>query len=273
MNEQALTPATTPISWSGTFPQNYEDNLKFIFGPYADDLANRVDLPSGNILELACGTGQVTQRLAAKLNRDVNIWATDLSPDMMAVAQQKVNAQNISWAQVDMCAIPYSEAYFDVVVCQFGLMFAPDKLKALQEIYRVLNKGGRLIFNTWGLLANNKVFQIFNETLVNLMNFDLAGAEQGPFSLQDEQAVRRLLSSAGFSDVRLASVSKTGESPTAAQAAKGFFQGSQLAASLKEKNPALGDQIQAMAANEFMRQLADHPMRTPLQAWVFEAGK
>ena len=273
MKEQELTPTNTPISWSGSFPQNYEDNLKFIFGPYAEDLAGRVELQAEKVLELACGTGQVTERLAKHLNQEVEIIATDLSLDMMDIAKHKVTAPNLTWQQADMCAIPFRDELFDVVICQFGVMFAPDKAKAFQEMRRVLKTGGRLIFNTWGLIGNNKVFDIFNQTLVNLMNFDLGAAEQGPFAMQDEQATHRMLTSAGFKNIQTESVSKMGESSTAAQAAKGFFQGSQLAANLKEKNPALGEKIQAVATQEFVKQLGDQPLLSPLQAWVFQAIK
>lgn len=267
-------PQTAQISWSGSFPQNYEDNLKFIFGPYAEDLAGRAEVTKQTeILELACGTGQVTQQLLARFGNDLTITATDLSPDMLAIAIEKLRGANVVWNTVDMCAIPYEDEKFDLVICQFGIMFAPDKSKALQEMRRVLKPGGKLLFSTWGLLGKNRIFEIFNETLISSMNFDMAAAEQGPFAMQDEQEVLKLLRAAGFKNADVEAVSKTGESPSAAQAAKGFFQGSQLAANLKEKNPVLGEKIQAAAQQSFIRQLGDNPMQTPLQAWVFEAFK
>ncbi len=261
------------ISWSGSFPQNYEDNLKFIFGPYAEDLAGRVKLPAGKLLELACGTGQVTQRLASQVPSAVTILATDLSPEMMEIAKKKVNAPNVEWDDVDMCNIPYDNDSYDLVVCQFGAMFASDKRKAFDEILRILKPGGRLLFNTWGLLSNNKVFELFNETLVKVINVDLAGLEQGPFSMQDQRVTRQLLEKVGYQSIQVDKVCFTGQSPTSAQAAKGFFQGSQLASNLKANNPGLGEKIQIMVADAFTKQLGDRPLRSPLEAWVFSATK
>lgn len=274
MENQDLIPVTPTISWSGSFPQNYEDNLNFIFGPYAEEMANRVEPDGiGKILELACGTGSVTRRLIKRLNPYTEYIASDLSPDMMKVGEAIIEAPNIKWEKIDMCEIPFPDNYFDQVVCQFGLMFAPDKSKALNEMFRVLKPGGKLLFNTWGLIEENPVFGIFNEVLKKLMNFDLGASEQGPFSLQNHEMVTEMIKEAGFQNIEVTSNLKTGESPSAELAAKGFFKGSLLSVQLKEKNPALAANIQLAAEKEYINQLGDHPMKTNLKAWFFEAVK
>ncbi len=264
-----------PISWSGTFPQHYDDNLgPFIFRPYALDLVSRIDTAGlQTVLELACGTGQVTQPLLDHLPASTHLTATDLSPDMMTVAKGKISAPNVQWAQVDMTAIPFDDNTFDLIVCQFGVMFAPDKAKAFSEMYRVLKPGGRLLFNTWGAIPHNRVFQVFNQVMIRLMDTNIGAAAQGPFSMPDEEPVLTLMEAAGFHNRRAESVAMVSEATSAAQAAKGFFQGSVISVTLKEKNPAMASTIQAEIEQAFRQELGDTPMRTPLQAWIFSATK
>ena len=270
----AGAPASNPISWSGSFPQYYDTYLSFIFSPYAENLVNRIEVTGlQTVLELACGTGRVTQSLIDHVPASVQLLATDLSPDMMAIGQAKLQAPNLQWAQVDMTSIPYANDTFDLIVCQFGVMFAPDKARAFAEMYRVLKPGGRLLFNTWGPVANNHVFRLFNDVMVRRTGMNIGAAEQGPFSMPDEQAVLRLLETAGFRNRTVDSVALTGEATTAADAAKGFFQGNQVSVTLREKNPAIAQVILAEIENDFSITLGEIPMRTPLQAWVFEATK
>ncbi len=274
MENQELAQENPPISWSGSFPQNYEDNLNFIFGPYAEEMAQRVE-PEGleKVLELACGTGSVTLRLLKRLDPHTELIATDLSPDMMKIGESLIQASNLQWKIMDMCNISFPTDHFDLILCQFGLMFASDKLTALKEMLRVLKPGGRIIINTWGLIQNNQIFGIFNEILKKFMSIDLGVAEQSPFSLQDHTKVLELMKESGFINIKECFLDKTGESPSAEQAAKGFFQGSQLAVQLKQNNPNMGEKIQLTAQNEFSSLLGDHPMKTKLRAWFFEANK
>ena len=266
---------TAPIFWSGSFPQNYDDHLgPFIFRPYALDLVSRIDTTGlQTVLELACGTGQVTQPLLDHLPPSAQLTATDLSPDMMTVAKAKISAPNLHWEQVDMTAIPYDDDTFNLIVCQFGIMFAPDKPTAFSEMYRVLKPGGRLLFNTWGAIANNRVFAVFNEVMIRLMDTNLGASAQGPFSMPDDKAVLDLIRAAGFKNSHAEPVAMIGEAASANQAATGFFQGSAISVAMKEKNPDMAANIQREIEQAFSRELGDAPMRTPLQAWVFTATK
>ena len=106
----------------------YQDLLvPLIFAPYAADLATRLTaLPSGSVLELAAGTGAATRELAARLAPDVELVATDLNQAMLAVAQQRGTSRTVAWRQADAMALPFADASFDAVACQFGVMFFPD---------------------------------------------------------------------------------------------------------------------------------------------------
>jgi len=185
------------ISWSGSFAQNYDQYLgPFIFGRYAEDLVRRVNPDTvGAVLEIACGTGQLTNRLIDRLNVEARLISTDISLEMMAVAQRKIQASNVTWQKADMCALPFGDRQFDLVMCQFGLMFAVDKLLALKEMARVLHAGGKLLINTWAEIKDNAVFDLFNRVIKQLTGTNPMLSEQGPFF---ETIVRAFISDSPY---------------------------------------------------------------------------
>src|SRR5262245_40396331 len=134
------------VDFSGSIPEFYDEHLgPVIFAPYAEDLAKRVArrVKSGRLLEIACGTGVLTRRLDAALKKAVEIVATDLNADMVARARSKAPAsKRIEWRTADAASLPFPDGSFDAVVCQFGLMFVPDKAAAFREARRVLREGG-----------------------------------------------------------------------------------------------------------------------------------
>src|SRR5882757_884099 len=156
-----------PITFDASIPKNYDHYIgRFLFEPYAADLVSRIEITAGsNILELACGTGIVTQRLVSHLSGSAELTATDINADMLTVAREKISAPNVCWDTADMVAIPYDHDLYDTVVCQFGLMFATDKYRAVTEMHRVLKKGGKLLFNVWANIADNPVWRIYNTLL------------------------------------------------------------------------------------------------------------
>ena len=141
---------STQIVFDGLVAQNYDDLLgPFIFEPFATNLVGNIDSKQlQDVLEIACGTGRVTKHLRKVLPYDARLTATDLNAGMIAVAKQKMPLNTIVWDTADMINLKYNDECFDLIVCQFGVMFAPDKDKAFAEMYRVLKNGGRLIFNT-----------------------------------------------------------------------------------------------------------------------------
>lgn len=118
--------------FSGSIPQIYDSHLvPLMFLPYADDIAARLGgLSAGHVLETAAGTGVVTQRLAEALPAAVRITATDLNPAMLERARMRPGAGRVDWQQADALALPFADAMFDAVVCQFGVMFSPDRVAA-----------------------------------------------------------------------------------------------------------------------------------------------
>ena len=130
--------------------------MPLIFAPYAIDLARRVAaLRPETILEIACGTGVVTRELAATLPANARLVATDLNPAMIDEARRAGTARPVEWQQADGMALPFDDATFDVVVCQFGVMFFPDKAHAYAEARRALRPGGTFLFNAWDRIEAN----------------------------------------------------------------------------------------------------------------------
>src|SRR6266851_4775897 len=145
--------------FAGSIPQFYDQKLgALLFAPYAADMAMRVrSLSSGRLLETAAGTGIVTRQLATHLPPDVEIVATDLNQPMLDYAAAQPGLQRVKWQQADALALPFPDASFDAVVCQFGVMFFPDRTKAYREARRVLRPGGHLVFNVWDRIEASPV--------------------------------------------------------------------------------------------------------------------
>jgi ubiquinone/menaquinone biosynthesis C-methylase UbiE len=143
---------TTDAVFSGSIPSLYDKYLgPLIFEPYAQDLANRLSaLNAERVLETAAGTGIVTRALERSLSPRGSIVATDLNQPMLDHAAERIPSSRVSWQKADAQALPFPDGAFDAVICQFGVMFFPDRQKAYREARRVLKPGGHFIFNVWG---------------------------------------------------------------------------------------------------------------------------
>ena len=153
--------------FAGSIPALYDRYLgPALFDPYAADLARRVvDLSAGAVLETAAGTGRVTRVLAQALPDSVSIVATDLNQAMLDFATAQPGGDRVSWRQADALALPFEGARFDAVVCQFGVMFFPDKPAGYREAARVLKPGGRFLFNVWDAIEANTFALVTTEAL------------------------------------------------------------------------------------------------------------
>lgn len=193
----------TDTHFVGSVPDYYDRLLgPNIFIDYARDLAMRAKAESPkSILELAAGTGIVSRELRSALP-DAHLMITDLNQPMLDVAAGKfVSEGRESFRVADAMATPFDDACFDLIACQFGVMFFPDKIQSFKEARRLLKSGGQYIFNTWGDLSENPFASIANDCAVSFFPDNPPGFYKAPFSYPDPTRVIADLKAAGWEDV------------------------------------------------------------------------
>jgi SAM-dependent methyltransferase len=234
-------PAQAPV-FAGSIPQIYDKYLvPLIFEPYAIDLGQRlVALPLTNVLELACGTGAVTRRLAMALPENVFIIATDLSQPMLDHAAAVGTSRPVEWRQADALQLPFDKASFDAVVCQFGVMFFPDRARAYAEVRRVLRSGGVFLFNVWDRIEENEFTHVIHQTLAGVFPDDPPSfIARVPHGYHDTATIRRDLSSGGFSEQPvIQTVTARSRAASARIPAMAFCQGTPIRNEIEARDPA-----------------------------------
>ena len=193
--------AASDTVFAGSIPELYDTLLvPLIFEPYAEDLARRVAaLKPTRVLETAAGTGVVTRALSKALPTLCEIVATDLNQPMLDRAAAIGTARPVQWQQADAMQLPFDDASFDVVVCQFGVMFFPDKARAYAQARRVLRRGGLFLFNAWDGIEHNEFADVVTQALATVFPSDPPRfMARTPHGYHDEAAIGRDLMQAGF---------------------------------------------------------------------------
>lgn len=260
-------------AFSGSIPLNYERYLgPFLFEPYALDLVSRLqDKKYNDILEIACGTGRVTNHLAISVKHET-ITATDLNPDMIAIAKERVADKKIKWMAADAMELPFEDNSFDLIVLQFGIMFFHDRSKGLSEAYRVLRRGGRLIFNTWDKTENVPAIYDGRKVIESYFEGDPPKFYSVPFSMHDEKELQDLTVDAGFKSVQVELVGKEGYSSSSADLAIGIVKGNPIYLAIIERDASLVGKITRHVQHELKEKYGES-VRVPLQAWVVQGTK
>jgi SAM-dependent methyltransferase len=225
--------------FTGGVPGTYDALMvPLLFEHYANDLAVRAArLRPHDVLETAAGTGAVTRQLAQRLPVGTRIVATDLNPPMLARAAAVGTAQPVAWQPADAQALPFPDASFDVVACQFGAMFFPDRPRAFAEARRVLRAGGTLLFNTWDELAENDFAQAVTDALAGVFPSDpprfMARVPHGYF---DTARIAIDLSAAGFTALpAFERLPATSRAASAALVAAAYCQGTPMRAEIEAR--------------------------------------
>ncbi|HSA89888.1 MAG TPA: class I SAM-dependent methyltransferase [Burkholderiales bacterium] len=187
--------------FTGSIPKLYDTHLvPLIFEPYAADLVHRLEPRSpSRVLEIAAGTGVVTRALASALDESVSIVATDLNQAMLDHASAVGTKRPVEWRQADAMELPFRDGTFDAVVCQFGVMFFPDKAKAFSEARRVLEPGGIFIFNVWDRITENEFADVVTTALESLFPKEPPRfLARTPHGYHDPRVIERDLANGGF---------------------------------------------------------------------------
>ena len=235
--------------FSGSMPEYYDT----ILGPaqleaIAADLVRRLPVrPKGDVLELACGTGIVTQRLRERIDSTFRLVATDLSEPMLAYARNKVKGK-IDWRLADAAALPFKDDTFGVVVCSLGVMFVPEKAKFFSETRRVLLEGGTLLFNAWDRLELNPHAQAAAALMESMFPGDPEMQfARIPYGFNDGAALRRYLDQARFGDVRIDQVKIEVKAPSARTFATGQLRGTPRAVLFEKRGVKLDEVVEKLA--------------------------
>jgi SAM-dependent methyltransferase len=255
--------------FTGSIPALYDRCLgPMLFRPYALDMAARAAaLGPGRLLETAAGTGIVTEALAAALPK-AEIVATDLNQAMLDVAMGRGLPARVSFRAADAQALPFPDGGFDLLVCQFGAMFFPDRVGAYREARRVLRPGGRFLFNVWDSLAHNPVSALLGEAVASLFPGDPPSFfRRVPFGYHDTAQIEADLRAAGFADIAIETVTRTSRVDARA-AAIGLCQGSPMGNEIEARG---GDpEAVATLAAEALASVDGKEM--PMSAHVVSAG-
>ncbi len=260
----------------GSIPQIYDTGLgPVIFEGYAADMAERAARAgAGAVLELAAGTGIVSRKLRDRLSPGARLVATDLNPPMLELAARKFRPDEaVEFRPADAMQLPFGDASFDLVVCQFGVMFFPDKRASFREVWRALRAGGRYLLNVWGPMAANPFAQIAFDVGARVMPDNPPVFYRVPFSYADPSVVQSDLASAGFEDVRFEVVRLSKPVEDWTPFAHALVHGNPFIEEIGRRPEISPETVVAAVEDALRERLGPAPALMPLEAIVFEARK
>jgi len=261
--------------FAGSIPENYDRYMvPLIFEPYAADLAQRAAsfLPSA-VLEIAAGTGVVARALAPKLPPGASYIATDLNQPMVdyAASRQPPDTR-IKWRQAGALALPFENAAFDVVCCQFGVMFFPDRPSAYREAKRVLKPGGRFLFSVWDRIEEN----IFADDVTNALakifpNDPPRFLARTPHGYHDTALIRGEMEKAGFSQVAIETRAEQSRASSPRHPAIAYCQGTPLRNEIEARDAGKLEAATDYAASAIADKHGSGEVAAKIQAHVIVA--
>ncbi len=271
---------SNPAAFTGSIPDTYHRCLgPLLFEPYAKDLTARlrgVKLPPNpHILELACGTGIVTRELLSALP-SAHITATDLNEAMLDIARKQLGPAadpRLRFQQADACKLPFPDRSFDIIICQYGVMFFPDKPGAMREARRVLAPGGRYLFNIWDSLEHNPIAGVIQQSLDELFAPNPSRfLAQVPYGWFDLKTIEDTTRAGGFTAIKHDLLTLPSESPSATDAARGFLEGTPNFLAIRDRGITDFTPLRTTIADRLAGKFGKAPCRSTMRAYVVEAS-
>jgi ubiquinone/menaquinone biosynthesis C-methylase UbiE len=261
--------------FSGSIPEIYDRYLvPLIFESYAIDLARRVALADAqDVLETAAGTGVLTRAIASRLPDGARILATDLNQQMLERAKgQQYHDRRIKWKQADALTLPFPDQGFDVVACQFGVMFFPDKVQAYKDAHRVLKPGGRFVFNVWDRISENEFADTVTEALAALFPHDPPRfLTRAPHGYHNVEKIREELTAAGFAQISIETVEHTSKAASPSDPAIAYCQGTPLRNEIEVRDTSRLEEATRFATAALARRFGSGPIEGRVRAHVITA--
>jgi len=267
---------TTDKLFAGSIPEIYDRFLvPLIFEPYAADLAGRVAMAQPrDVLETAVGTGVLTRALALRLAPSTSIVATDLNQPMLDQASRRQAGGNIEWKQADALGLPFGDQSFDVVACQFGVMFFPDKARAYTEAHRVLKPGGRFLFNVWDRIEENEFADVVTAALAGVFPKDPPlFMARTPHGHHDVGRIRGDLTAAGFASISVDAVDATSKAASPRHAAVAYCQGTPLRNEIEARDASRLEEATNRATEALAQRFGKGTIEGRIRAFVVTAER
>lgn len=262
--------------FAGSIPELYDRLLvPLIFEPYARDLAERVArVEPRDLLETAAGTGVLTRAIVSRLPVQTRIVATDLNQPMLDHAAAKQPQQDrLTWQQADALALPFEDREFDVVACQFGAMFFPDKIKGYSEARRVLKTGGHFFFSVWDRISENEFADVVTGALAALFPQDPPlFMARTPHGYHDVERIREELTAAGFVNIVVESIDHRSRAASPRDPAVAYCQGTPLRNEIVARDASLLEDATKAAAVALARRFGNGPVDGRIRAHVITAS-
>ena len=266
-----------PVSdkvFEGSVPKVYEELMvPLIFEPYAVDLSRRMESHRpGRVLEIACGTGVVTRRLAESLPAGSTLVATDLNQAMLDVATAAGTKRLVEFRKADALALPFGDGEFDAVVCQFGVMFFPDKAKGFSEARRVLRPGGVFLFNVWDRIEENEFAAVVDAELEKLFPADPPHfMARTPHGYYQRATIERDIAAGGFSRApKFDTVAARSKAASAHIASTAYCQGTPLRNEIEVRDKAGLQRATDACARALVNRFGSGAVNGKIQAHVIE---
>lgn len=263
--------------FAGSIPETYDRFLvPLIFEFYAQDLAARAAaLSPSHVLETAAGTGALTRALATRLPLHTAITATDLNQPMIDYAATRLRGEGrIAWRQADALALPFDDGSFDVVTCQFGAMFFPDKIRGYAEARRVLKSHGRFVFNVWDRIDENDFALVVTEALGTLFPTDPPRfLARTPHGYAEVERIRTDAEAAGFTAIAIETVSSISKAASSRDVAIAYCQGTPLRNEIEARDPSRLDEATQAAAEALGQRFGRGAVEGCISAHIITAAR
>ncbi|SEI94817.1 MULTISPECIES: class I SAM-dependent methyltransferase [unclassified Variovorax] len=261
--------------FSGSIPKFYDTLMvPLIFAGYATDMAALVAASSpGSVLETAAGSGVVTRALAPLLGANARYVVSDLNQPMLDYAATRLGSDSrIEWRQADALQLPFEDASFDVVCCQFGAMFFPDRVAGYAEARRVLRPGGRFVFSVWDRIEENAFADEVTHAVATVFPHDPPRfLARTPHGYHDIALIRADVGRAGFASIGIETHEKVSRAPSAREVATAYCQGTPLRGEIEARDAGLLQLATDRATEAIAGRHGEGPVAGKIQAHVIVA--